>query len=387
MGLTLDAGIFLVCMVLILIFAVVSNFIVIFIVIRNKKMRSVTNVFIGNLAFSDIFLGAVVLPMRLHDLSHAENFHEGEFMCRVINGFPILCITSSIFTLVAVSFERKQSIVHSLGPQMTLGTCRKLVIAMWVGAFLVATPSFVEYDVITIPLSHNETMESCRSTFSSTLSIFNGLCVLLLSYVIPLIIMWYNYFLIIKFVMRKTSTVQKSTAIKSSQNKSQTHKEANQEMSARNLSNGNLTTISTTESKASTSKLEANQRTEQHQKLNKSVLSEKRMKIIQMLIVVAVLFAISWLPYFVSLVIAKINGSDDSEDAKGAFNLIMLFLATFSTGYNVIVYVIFNPNFRKAILYIICFRKFRKNKVWVDSEYRSKNKMPVSSAGQTTDNH
>lgn len=77
MGLTLDAGIFLVCMVLILIFAVVSNFIVIFIVIRNKKMRSVTNVFIGNLAFSDIFLGAVVLPMRLHDLSHAENFHEG----------------------------------------------------------------------------------------------------------------------------------------------------------------------------------------------------------------------------------------------------------------------------------------------------------------------
>lgn len=228
----------------------------------------------------------------------------GEFMCRVINGFPILCITSSIFTLVAVSFERKQSIVHSLGPQLTLGTCRKLVIAMWVGAFLVATPSFVEYDVITIPLSHNETMESCRSTFSSTLSIFNGLCVLLLSYVIPLIIMWYNYFLIIKFVMRKTSTVQKSTAIKSSQNKSQTHKEANQEMSARNLSNGNLTTISTTESKASTSKLEANQRTEQHQKLNKSVLSEKRMKIIQMLIVVAVLFAISWLPFFISLVVA-----------------------------------------------------------------------------------
>lgn len=220
-------------------------------------------------------------------------------MCRVINGLPVLCITSSIFTLVAVSFERKQSIVNSLGPQMTLDTCRKLVIAMWVGAFLVATPSFVEYTVITIPLSHNETMESCRSTFSSTLSIFNGLCVLLLSYVIPLIIMWYNYFLIIKFVMKKTSTAQET-----SKNKSQTQKEVNQEMSARNLSNENLTSISTTKPKASTSKLDTNQRTEQHHKLNKSVLSEKRMKIIQMLIVVAVIFAISWLPYFVSLVIA-----------------------------------------------------------------------------------
>lgn len=59
----------------------------------------------------------------------------------------------------------------------------------------------------------------------------------------------------------------------------------------------------------------------------------------------------------------------------------MLFLVMFSIGYNVIVYVIFNLNFRKVILYIICFWKFRKNKVWVDFEYCSKNKMLVLSVG------
>lgn len=77
MGLILDVGIFFVCMVFILIFVVVSNFIVIFIVIRNKKMRSVINVFIGNLVFSDIFLGVVVLLMRFYDLLYVENFYEG----------------------------------------------------------------------------------------------------------------------------------------------------------------------------------------------------------------------------------------------------------------------------------------------------------------------
>lgn len=87
MGLILDVGIFFVCMVFILIFVVVSNFIVIFIVIRNKKMRSVINVFIGNLVFSDIFLGVVVLLMRFYDLLYVENFYEGivflidVFMC------------------------------------------------------------------------------------------------------------------------------------------------------------------------------------------------------------------------------------------------------------------------------------------------------------------
>lgn len=78
MTLTIASGIFLSAMASILVFAVISNFLVIFVVIRNKKMRSVTNIFIGNLAVSDIVLGAFILPMRLHDLSHADNFHEGK---------------------------------------------------------------------------------------------------------------------------------------------------------------------------------------------------------------------------------------------------------------------------------------------------------------------
>lgn len=49
----------------------------------------------------------------------------------------------------------------------------------------------------------------------------------------------------------------------------------------------------------------------------------------------------------------KATGTDASEDAAGFSNLLLLALATFSTAYNVILYVIFNRSFRQAILGVL----------------------------------
>ena len=76
----MDAGliIFLSIMSLLLVFAVFSNSLVIYCVIRIKKLRTVTNVFICNLSVSDILLAGVVLPQRLHDVyHHMNNYIEG----------------------------------------------------------------------------------------------------------------------------------------------------------------------------------------------------------------------------------------------------------------------------------------------------------------------
>ena len=49
----------------------------------------------------------------------------------------------------------------------------------------------------------------------------------------------------------------------------------------------------------------------------------------------------------------KTTGNDASENAGGFINLSLLALATFSTAYNVVLYVIFNPSFRSAILGVL----------------------------------
>ena len=64
----------------ILVFAVVSNILVILSVLIFKKRRqSVTNLLICNLAASDLLLDAFLMPQKLHDTSHTEeDYFEGE---------------------------------------------------------------------------------------------------------------------------------------------------------------------------------------------------------------------------------------------------------------------------------------------------------------------
>ena len=45
----------------------------------------------------------------------------------------------------------------------------------------------------------------------------------------------------------------------------------------------------------------------------------------------------------------KVTGNDASDNATGFINLLLLALAVFSTVYNVVLYVIFNPSFKRAI--------------------------------------
>ena len=79
-NLSLGALLYVIFMTLALIFAVLSNGLVIYCVSRLRKLRTVTNIFICNLSVSDILLAGFVMPQRLHDTTHAsEDFYEGNF--------------------------------------------------------------------------------------------------------------------------------------------------------------------------------------------------------------------------------------------------------------------------------------------------------------------
>ena len=72
---------------IILLFSVVSNFLVIGIVTYYRKLRTVTHMLICNLAISDILLAVVYIPQKLHDMTHPEYYYEGklEYIYYVFN--------------------------------------------------------------------------------------------------------------------------------------------------------------------------------------------------------------------------------------------------------------------------------------------------------------
>lgn len=61
-----------------IIISVLSNICVLLVIILNNKMQTVTTIYMCNLAINDIILAAFALPQNVHDLSHYEDYHEGE---------------------------------------------------------------------------------------------------------------------------------------------------------------------------------------------------------------------------------------------------------------------------------------------------------------------
>lgn len=67
----------------ILMLSMIGNSLVVLTLIHNRRMRTITNVFLMNLAISDILLGALCMPFTLTG-AILRDFIFGEFMCKIL---------------------------------------------------------------------------------------------------------------------------------------------------------------------------------------------------------------------------------------------------------------------------------------------------------------
>ena len=68
---------------IILLLAIIGNFLVIITLVQNRRMRTITNVFLLNLAVSDILLGVLCMPFTLIG-ALLRDFVFGEIMCKCL---------------------------------------------------------------------------------------------------------------------------------------------------------------------------------------------------------------------------------------------------------------------------------------------------------------
>ncbi len=73
-------AVFIAFMSIFLIFSIMGNILVVIVALQKKQMRNATNILIANLAVSDITLSVFVIPMHIHDVTHADEFHEGKLI-------------------------------------------------------------------------------------------------------------------------------------------------------------------------------------------------------------------------------------------------------------------------------------------------------------------
>ncbi|OCT99925.1 neuromedin-K receptor [Xenopus laevis] len=265
--------------------AVFGNIIVIWIILAHKRMRTVTNYFLVNLAFSDASMAAFNTLVNFIYALHNE-WYFGEAYCRFHNFFPITSIFASIYSMSAIAVDRYMAIIDPLKPRLSATSTKVVIGSIWIFAVLLAFPQCL-YSKIKVTRTRTLCMldwpgKDERLTYQFIL--------VLLVYVLPLIVMGVTYTIV--GITLWGGEIPGDTSDK------------------------------------------------YHEQLR------AKRKVVKMMIVVVVTFAICWLPYHIFFLANALDIKVDRWKYIQQIYLAIFWLAMSSTMYNPIIYCCLNKRFR-----------------------------------------
>ncbi|XP_017283008.1 neuropeptide FF receptor 2-like [Kryptolebias marmoratus] len=312
------AAVFTVSYLLIFVVCMVGNGVVCFIVLRSRNMRTVTNLFILNLAISDLLVGIFCMPTTLVD-NIITGWPFGSIVCKLSGMVQGISVSASVFTLVAIAVDRFRCIVYPFRQKLTIATSKLIIVIIWVLAVFIMCPSGVMLQVtkeqtiriVLGPNSNTRPFYWCRENWPSqemrkiyTTVLFANIYLAPLS----LIVIMYAR---IGFTLFKTTLPP-----------------TGDRGSVPREGNGNNKQIMD----------------------SRHTISRKKKKVIMMLVVVALLFVLSWLPLWTLMML-----SDYASLTEHQYRVINIYvypfahwLAFFNSSVNPIIYGFFNENFRKG---------------------------------------
>ncbi|XP_044878630.1 neuropeptide FF receptor 1 isoform X1 [Mauremys mutica] len=299
------AVMFILAYIFIFLMCMIGNLLVGVIVLKNRQMRTVTNMFILNLAISDLLVGIFCMPSTLVD-NLITGWPFDNAMCKMSGLVQGMSVSSSVFTLVAIAVERFRCIVYPFRQKLTLRKALITIVIIWVLALIIMCPSAVtltvtrdEYHFMVDAYNNSYPLYSCWEAWPDkgmrkiyTTVLFSHI------YVAPLTL------IVIMYARIAFKLFKSSAPIGGSQS---------EENEGRRV-------------------------------------SKRKVKVINMLIIVALFFTLSWLPLWTLMLLTDYGNLTEYQ-----LNVITVYifpfahwLAFFNSSINPIIYGYFNENFRRG---------------------------------------
>ncbi|XP_029510682.1 cholecystokinin receptor type A [Oncorhynchus nerka] len=348
---------------LIFLVSVLGNSLIIAVLVRNRRMRTVTNLFLLSLAASDLMLCLFCMPFTLIP-NLMRDFVFGSGICKVAMYFMGISVSVSTFNLVAISLERYSAICNPLTSRtwQTKSHAAKVISATWVVSFLFMLPYPISSTLVPFTRVNNSTGNMCRLVWPSDVIQQSWyVSLLLLLFLVPGIMMMTAYGLIslelyrgIKFEManRKSSRERQCStgSIKPGDNDgcylppAKKKGELAHLQSPPSTPSPNVTVNSRDNVDSNKSKLSrvcSNSST-------CNLMAKKR--VIRMLLVIVCLFFLCWTPVFAVNAWRAFDRRSADKLLSGAPISFIHLLSYTSACVNPIIYCFMNKRFRQGIL-------------------------------------
>ncbi|XP_007470305.1 PREDICTED: c-C chemokine receptor type 1 [Lipotes vexillifer] len=190
----------------------IGNILVVLVLMQYKRLKSMTSIYLLNLAVSDLMF-LFTLPFWI-DYKLKDDWVFGDHMCKLLSGLYFMGLYSEIFFIILLTIDRYLAIVHAVfalrARTVTFGIITSIVI--WVLAVLASVPglyfSKTQWEFTHYTCSLHFPPESLR-----TWKQFQALKLNIVGLVLPLLVMVVCYTGIIKILLRRPNE-KKSKAVR-----------------------------------------------------------------------------------------------------------------------------------------------------------------------------
>lgn len=283
----------------IFVIGITGNVLVCYVVCRNKAMHTVTNLFITNLALSDILLCFLAVPFTpLYTFLGRWIF--GNLLCHMVPFAQGVSVYISTLTLTSIAMDRFVVIIYPFRHRMKLVTCISLITSIWIISLMLTLPyglyvALNNYEDPGINYCEEDWPDEVTRKVYGTVTVF-------LQFIFPFAIMSVCYILV---------SIKLNDRAKSKPGSKNSKKE------------------------------EADR--------------DRKKRTNRMLISMVAVFGISWLP------LNAVNIFNDYYETKSEFYTLLFFIAhciaMSSTCYNPFLYAWLNDNFRKEFKLVLpCYK-------------------------------
>ncbi|XP_045404890.1 cholecystokinin receptor type A [Lemur catta] len=331
---------------LIFLLSVLGNTLVITVLIRNKRMRTVTNIFLLSLAVSDLMLCLFCMPFNLIP-NLLKDFIFGSAVCKTTTYFMGTSVSVSTFNLVAISLERYGAICKPLQSRVwqTKSHALKVIAATWCLSFTIMTPYPIYSNLVPFTKNNNQTANMCRFLLPNDVMQQSWhTFLLLILFLIPGIVMMVAYGLI-------SLELYQGIKFEASQKKSAKERNPSTGSSGRDGdSDGCYLQEPGPPRRLARRQLSPGSRVDRVRSSSSAADLMAKKRVIRMLIVIVVLFFLCWMPIFSANAWRAYDTASAERRLSGTPISFILLLSYTSSCVNPIIYCFMNKRFRLGFM-------------------------------------